>query len=108
MTAPGTMTEILKILLHAPTAGALARARSNAMNLRKHSPAPEVRVLINADAVAAALDNPDPAVDALTLVCPNTLAKIGRTAAAPLTVLEEGAVLALARMQGEGWRYIRA
>lgn len=100
--------ETLKILLHAPTAGALARARSNAMNLRKQSPALEVRILINADAVAAALDSPDPAADALTLVCPNTLGKIGRTASAPLTVLEEGAVLALAHMQGEGWRYIRA
>ena len=101
-------SELLKILLHAPTAGALARARSNAVNLRKHSPAPEVRIVINAEAVAAALDHPDPAVDAQTLVCPNTLNKIGRTASAPLTVLEEGSMLALARMQGEGWRYIRA
>jgi uncharacterized protein len=98
----------LKILLHAPTAGALARARSNALNLRKQSPAPEVRVVINADAVAAALDNPDPVADAQTFVCPNTLARIGRTASAPLTVLEEGSVLALARLQGEGWRYVRA
>lgn len=102
------MTQPLKILLHAPTAGALARARSNAANLRKQSPAPEVRVVLNADAVAVALDNPDPAVDPQTFVCPNTLAKIGRTAPAPLTVLQEGSVLALARMQSEGWRYIRA
>ena len=30
------------------------------------------------------------------------------TAGAPLTVLPEGAVLALARMQHEGWAYVRA
>ena len=98
----------LKILLHAPTPGALARARSNANNLRKQSPATEVRILLNAEAVAAALDNPDEAADGLTLLCPNTLQRIGRQARHPLTVLQEGSVLALARMQGEGWRYIRA
>lgn len=98
----------LKIVLHAPTPGALARARSNASNLMKQSPAPEVRILLNADAVAAALDNPDEAADRLTQLCPNTLQRIGRQARAPLTVLQEGSVLALARMQGEGWRYIRA
>ena len=103
-----TNTESLRILLHAPTAGALVRARSNAANLRKQNPAPEVRIVINADAVAAALDSPDPVADAQTLVCPNTLQKIARTAPAPLTVLSDGSVLALARMQGEGWRYVRA
>jgi intracellular sulfur oxidation DsrE/DsrF family protein len=41
-------------------------------------------------------------------VCRNTLNRLGRSAEAPLTVLEEGAVLALARMQREGWAYIRA
>ena len=100
--------ETLKIVLHAPTPGALARARSNAANLKKHSRPPEVRILLNADAVAAALDQPDEAADGLTLLCPNTLQRIGRQARAPLTVLQEGSVLALARMQGEGWRYIRA
>lgn len=101
-------TDLLKIVLHAPTAGALARARNNARNLIKQSPAPEVRILLNADAVAAALDNPDEACDGLTRLCPNTLQRIGRPTRAPLTVLQEGSVLALARMQGEGWRYIRA
>ena len=101
-------TTNLKILLHAPTAGALARARSNAANLRKLGPAPEVRILVNADAVAAALDAPDAAADAQTFVCPNTLQKIQRAAPAPLTVLPEASMLALARLQREGWSYIRA
>ncbi|RYF15662.1 MAG: hypothetical protein EOO30_13865 [Comamonadaceae bacterium] len=98
----------LKILLHAPTAAAVARARSNAANLLKQPQSVEVRIAVNAEAVRAVLDTPDLAADGLTLVCPNTLARIGRAAPAPLTVLDEGAVLAIARMQAEGWRYIRA
>lgn len=97
-----------RILLHAPTAGALLRARSNAANLTRGAPGVAVRIVVNADAVAATLDTPDAAADALTLVCPNTLARIGREARTPLTVLPEGAVLAIARMQGEGWCYVRA
>ncbi|AQV93910.1 hypothetical protein BJN34_08400 [Cupriavidus necator] len=98
----------LRIVLHAPTAAALARARSNATNLRKNSPQTTVRIVVNSEAVEAALDVPDSSSDALTLVCPNTLAKIGREARAPFTVLPEGAVLALARRQREGWCYVRA
>lgn len=108
MSTMNDSASTLKILLHAPTPGALARARSNAANLRKLQPAPEVRILLNAEAVAAALDAPDPAADAQTLVCPNTLQKIQRTAPAPLTVLPEASMLALARLQREGWSYIRA
>lgn len=97
-----------QILLHAPTAAALRRARSNARNLAAAPGGPLVRIVVNAEAVAAALDEPDAEADALTLVCRNTLKKIERTAPAPLTVLEEGAVLALARLQRQGWAYIRA
>lgn len=98
----------MKIVLHAPTAGALARARSNLANLRKRQPAQEVRIVLNADAVAAALDAPDASADLDTLVCGNTLNKIGRSAVHPLVVLNEGAIVALAAMQAEGWIYIRA
>lgn len=98
----------LRVLLHAPTAGALKRARSNAANLARAAPAPLVRIVVNGEAVAAALDEPEAVSDALTLVCPHTLRKIGRSAGAPLTVLGEGAVLALAKLQTEGWCYVRA
>jgi intracellular sulfur oxidation DsrE/DsrF family protein len=97
-----------RILLHAPTAGALVRARSNAANITKGAPHRIVRIVVNAEAVAAVLDAPDAAADGLTLVCPNTLTKIGRTAPEPLTVLPDGAVLAIARLQREGWCYVRA
>lgn len=100
--------EKLRIVLHAPTAGALVRARRNATNLAQEAPDVTVRILVNGEAVAATLDNPDETLDQATLVCPNSLKRIGRTAAQPLTALQEPGVLALARMQSEGWQYIRA
>jgi intracellular sulfur oxidation DsrE/DsrF family protein len=100
--------EALQILLHAPTAPSLARARSNAANIVRSAPHVSVRIVVNAEAVAAALDQPDAAFDALTLVCPNTLARLGREAARPLTVLAMGAVLEIAEMQMKGWCYVRA
>ena len=105
--APGAAPQ-LRTVLHAPSSAALARARSNALNLRREAPDAEVRIVLNADAVAAALDTPHPRTDALTWLCPNTLAKSGRSAAAPLQVLPVGAVLALAQMQQQGWVYLRA
>lgn len=102
------ITSELHILLHAPTPSALARARNNVANLAKDAPRTIVRIVVNADAVVATLDMPNEAADPLTLVCPNTLAKLGRSAPAPLTTLSEGAVLVLAKMQRDGWLYVRA
>ena len=98
----------LRVVLHAPSAAAVARARSNALNLLKEQPTAQVRIVLNADGVAAALDAPHPQADPHTWVCPNTLDKTGRTAPAPLRVLPVGAVLVLAQMQREGWIYLRA
>jgi intracellular sulfur oxidation DsrE/DsrF family protein len=98
----------LRIVLHAPTVEALARARRNATNLAQEAPDAIVRILVNGQAVAATLDDSDEVLDRLTLICPNSLKRIGRTAAQPLTVLQEPGVLALARLQSEGWQYIRA
>ncbi len=98
----------IRIVLHAPTASAVTRARNNAANVLKQGVPVEVRIVVNAEAVAAVLDAPDIVGDALTLVCPNTLSRIGRSAPEPLTVLDEAAVLAIARMQADGWSYIRS
>lgn len=98
----------IRIILHAPTAAAVTRARNNATNLMKQPPPVEVRIVVNAEAVSAVLDAPDAAGDALTFVCPNTLSRIGRSAPAPLTVLDESAVLAIVHMQAAGWHYIRS
>ena len=98
----------LDIVLHAPNADSLQRARTNAVNALRAAPATQVRIIANASGVAAALDTPHLQADALTYLCPNSLAALQRDARAPLQVLGEPAVLALARLQRHGWAYIRA
>lgn len=102
------MKSILNIVLHAPDAEGLQRARMNAANALRAEPKTQVRIIANAAAVAAALDEPHAEADTLTYLCPNTLAHLGRECRAPLQVLGEPAVLAMARLQKYGWAYIRA
>lgn len=99
--------EPLRVLIHAPTASATTRARNNAANLLAADPSAEVHILVNADGVAALLDNPRPDTDALTLVCANTLKRIERIAPAPLRTVPSS-ILAIAEMQRDGWIYVRA
>lgn len=96
----------LRLVIHAPTPAALERARSNARNLLKARPDAEVRIVVNAGAVAAALDSPDAETDRHLRVCGNTLAKTGRNADG-LTVVAAG-VLDIAEAQADGWGYMRA
>ncbi|MBU1357277.1 MAG: hypothetical protein KKC79_16020 [Gammaproteobacteria bacterium] len=100
-------TPPIRILLHAPTADGLLRARKNAANVLKDAPQAEVRIFINSEAVAAALDQPDAVGDRLTWVCPNTLRNLSREPAASMRVLPHSSVLELAKLQGEGWAYVR-
>lgn len=101
-------TETLRIVLHAPTASALDRARSNASNIRKEAPTAEVRIVANGEGVPQALNQPNADTDALTWLCPNTLRRMELQAAPPLQVLQQAGVLAIAVLQGQGWTYIRA
>lgn len=104
----GAENHNLNVVLHAPTASALQRARNNARNLQKEMPNAEIRIVVNAEAVAAALDTADDGVDGMTWVCPNTLARLGRALREPLKLLPGAAVLELVRIQQAGWVYIRA
>lgn len=98
----------LKVVFHAPTPEALQRARNNAMNLRREDPGAYVCIVINAEAVAGALDEAHPDADEFTWVCPNTLARINRENRQPLRLLDRAAVLELVRLQQSGWTYIRS
>ena len=98
----------LNLVLHAPDADSLQRARNNAVNALRAAPACQVRIIANAAGVAAALDVPHEATDGLLWLSPNTLNNLDRPARAPLQVLDGPAVLELARLQGAGWAYIRA
>ena len=99
-----------RIALHAPTAQALARARGNFKNLTAAQPEAEVWIVANAQAVQAVVDAPEAMEAALprVLLCPNTLKNNGLSAPANVQVLPMGAVEALARMQADGWLYIRS
>lgn len=99
-------TPSLRLVIHAPTPAALERARNNARNLLAARPDAQVRIVVNAGAVAAALDGPDAETDRLLRVCGNTLARTGRGAGG-LTVVQAG-VLDIAEAQAEGWGYMRA
>nr|MBF0686024.1 hypothetical protein [Pseudomonas sp.] len=77
-------------------------------DLKREDPEADVRIIVNAQAVAAALDMAHPDLDALTWVCPNTLAKTNRENRPPLRLLDGAAVLEIARLQRGGWAYIRS
>ena len=101
-----TATHALRILIHAPTPGAVARARNNAANLKKDAPDTEVLIVVNADGVAAVLDTPRADTDPLTLVCANTMQRLRRSAREPLRTVRS-AIAAIAEMQRDGWLYVR-
>ena len=96
---------VLRLLIHAPTAGALARARSNARNLLRAEPAAEVEIIANAGAVAAAIEAGD--VEPPLLLCGNSLAAQGLVTP-PEARIVAAAVLHIATRQQEGWAYMRA
>ncbi|WP_175234614.1 hypothetical protein [Achromobacter mucicolens] len=102
------MESELKVVLHAPSAAALQRARNNALNLKRGMPTAEVCIIANAQAVEAALDVAHDLLDAATWICPISLERLNRDNRSPLQVLPGSAVLEIARMQVSGWVYIRA
>ncbi|TFF22047.1 hypothetical protein E3C22_15485 [Jiella endophytica] len=96
----------MKVLIHAADAASLERARSNARNLIREGPDAEIEIVVNAGAVAAALDAPDETDDHLVL-CSNTLKRLGREPREGL-VRVPAAIVHLVRRQEEGWAYVRA
>lgn len=94
----------LRVLLHAPTAEALARARRNAANLHNTRPGADILIIANAGAVASALATPD-VTDPLLRVCRNSLTAQGLDNTRELVEVE-AAVVTLVELQTEGWAYI--
>lgn len=96
----------VRLLIHAPTPGALERARRNLANLLKAAPDAEVELVANAGAVAAALERPDP-LDTHLRLCRNTL-EANALNAPPGIAVVAAAVLHIAQRQAQGWGYMRA
>lgn len=97
----------VRVVLHAPTAGALARARSNLRNLLRADPTAEVRILANAEAVGAAIEQPDAIADRHLILCENTL-RAQHRAAPPGVATVPAVIQALVELRSAGWIYIRA
>ena len=97
----------MKVVLHAPTPGALSRARHEARGLLASPDQGIVRILVSAEAIGAALDEPDPEVDTLMVMCADALARLGRDAP-PGVELTPSAGYLLSRLQRKGWAYVRA
>ncbi len=97
----------LKIVLHAPTPGALTRARSNATNLRNAEPNAQIRIVANGEAINQAVAERDAGTDECLVLCNNSLKKKALEAPEGIEVTTAG-ILLLAQLQQEGWIYIRA
>lgn len=72
----------LQLVIHAPDEASLARARSNARNLLAAAPDARCEIVVNAEAVSAAIDQRDPSTDGLLILCGNTLRSKGLKAPA--------------------------
>ena len=97
----------MKVVIHAPTSGALARARADARDLLRARIEGIVRVVVSHGAVAAALDEPDPDVDPLMVLCADSLARARRAAPAGCETTPN-AVMLLAQLDRRGWTCVRA
>ena len=96
----------MKVLLHAPTAASLARARRNARNLLAARPEAQVLIVANGPGVREALENPDPDTDDRLRLCLNTLHTLQLENSGGIQEVE-AAVVTLAELQAQGWHYIR-
>jgi len=96
-----------RLIVHAPTVGALHRARRNLVNLLAAEPDATVELVVNGAAVAEALDNPDAASAAYVVLCENSLRAAGLDKPPGFSSIA-AAIAHIARRQAEGWSYFRA
>ncbi|MEM6713186.1 MAG: hypothetical protein AAF590_13025 [Pseudomonadota bacterium] len=96
-----------RIVLHAPTAASLSRARSNAVNILAADPTAAVEIVVNAQGAREAIENNDRRTAPLMRYCANSLEKQDLEVPNDGTIVSS-AVVYLADRQAEGWVYIRA
>ena len=98
---------MVRLVIHAPTLAALARARGNLANLLKAEPNCEVELVVNGEAAVEIVRNPDLECARHCVVCENSL-RSANLVCPPGLRMAEAAVLHIARRQAEGWGYWRA
>lgn len=97
----------LRIILHAPTAAALGRARRSAVNVLGRHPDAEILIVVNAEGAETAVLRPDEPTDRLTVVCEEPLKRTGLQARPGQRTTPLSTVF-MAERQAEGFAYIRA
>lgn len=98
----------VKVVLHAPDAEGYQRACNNAKNILKIDSDAEIKIILNAKAVTAALDAPASEFDHIIWLCPVTLQHLERQPKAPMQALSQSAAYEMAILQSAGWAYIRS
>ena len=97
----------LKVVIHAPTIGALVRAQSNLKNLLQLAPDADIELVVNGPAMAEALAISDPVIKPRLRLCQNSLR--GQNLIAPEELQQvSAAILHLSERQLQGWSYVRA
>lgn len=97
----------IALLIHAPTASALNRARKNLRNLLIADPVTKIELVVNGEGALEALSVPDAETDAYLVLCENSLN--GANLAVPAGMRTVGAAIHhIALRQSEGWAYFRA
>ncbi len=95
-----------RLIIHAADEASLVRARSNAANFVAGVDNPQVEIVVNAAAVAPAIEQPH-ATDGYLRLCANTLRN--KSIDAPVHLIQvPAAVVYIVERQREGWAYIRA
>lgn len=95
------------LIIHAPTEGALKRARSNYRNYRKLNPDVKIVIVVNGPAVKTVIDLPEEGTDSVLLLCENSL-KAQNLTTPPNVKTTQAAIVSMDEMQMAGWRYVRA
>jgi len=96
----------IRIVIHAPTAGALERARGNIANIMHDDPQATVELVVNSGGAKAVVEKPE-IIDERLRICSNSL-RLNNLTAPPDAVVVPNAMLHIAARQMQGWSYIRA
>lgn len=97
----------MRLIIHAPTAAALHRARRNLANLLAAEPDAEVELVANGEAAVEAIEKPDHASQQYLVLCENSL-RAASLEKPPEFRTTPAAVSYVARLQADGWSYFRA
>jgi len=97
----------MKVVIHAPTAEALRRARAFARTLHAKDEEAAIVILANGDGAASAVKEPDSTADRWLVLCECALTELSLIKPPGIESTDNGIFL-IAKLQRKGWSYCRA